>query len=133
MGIDQQDEANRALAAYQIANQQFKLGHFPQAITSYSGAIELQPNFAPAYHGRGTVHLALRDFEMALRDANQAIKIAPDYALAYYLYGAVSYAIGNIEEAKTNLNLAADLFQSNGKQADYQRVTGLLQQIRAMK
>jgi tetratricopeptide (TPR) repeat protein len=127
--MDQQDEYNRALAAYQIANQQFGLGHYPQALISYHAAIRLQPNSAPAYYGRGTVYAALRDFELALRDASQAIALAPDFALAYYLHGAVSYAIGNLETAKTNLALAADLFQKADQQADYEKVTGLLQEI----
>jgi tetratricopeptide (TPR) repeat protein len=129
MKTGKQNESNRALAAYQIANQQFGLGHYPQAIVSYHAAIRLQPDAAQAYHGRGTAYAALRDFDLALRDASQAIVLDPNYALAYYLHGAVSYAIGNLEMAKTNLALAADLFRKADQQTDYEKVIGLLKNI----
>ncbi len=129
MDTGKQDKSDRALAAYQNANQQLGLGDYSQALISYHAAIRLQPDAAQAYHGRGTVYAALQNFELALRDAKQAIVLAPDYALAYYLHGAVSYAIGNLETAKTNLALAADLFQKADQQTDYEKVTGLLKNI----
>jgi tetratricopeptide (TPR) repeat protein len=132
MSTDQQDAPNRAVAAYQMANQQFQAGQYQQALTSYNVAINLNPDLAEAYYGRGTVYTALRDFTLALQDANRAITLRPNYALAYYLHGAVSYAIGHIEMAKTNLTLAAELFQKAGNQSDYDRVTGLLDQIIAI-
>jgi tetratricopeptide (TPR) repeat protein len=129
MKTGKQSESDRALAAYQIANQQFGLGQYPQAIVSYHAAIRLQPDAAQAYHGRGTAYAAMRDFDLALRDASKAIILDPNYALAYYLHGAVSYAIGNLEMAKTNLALAADLFLKANQHTDYEKVAALLKNI----
>lgn len=121
--------SRRASTAYQEADKLLGLNKYQQALISYNLAIDLKPDFAEAYCGRGAVHTALGNFQLALADANRAIMHNPNYSIAYYLRGTVNYALGNLEIAKNNLMVAANLFKATGKKHEYTRVVRLINQI----
>ena len=54
-----------------------------QAISAYDQAIELMPDFADAYTGRGVVKSKLGDAEEAIADHDEAIRLKPDFAEAF--------------------------------------------------
>ncbi|MEH2410063.1 tetratricopeptide repeat protein [Nostoc sp.] len=52
-----------------------KKGDLQGAITAYTEAIRLNPNFAPAYYNRGVVRTELGDKKGAITDLQQAADI----------------------------------------------------------
>ena len=47
------------------------------AITDYTQAIRLDPEYDPAYHNRGNIRRNLEDYEGAIADYTQAIRFNP--------------------------------------------------------
>jgi Tfp pilus assembly protein PilF len=62
-----------------------------EAIAACSRLINLNPDDAHAYTGRGNAYLAKADYDRAIVDFDQAIKLDPKFALSYYDRG-VAYS-----------------------------------------
>lgn len=60
------------------------LGFSKIAVTVYSEAIRLDPNFAEAYRSRGFQHLDTSNFNQAIADFEQALKLTPSDATAQF-------------------------------------------------
>jgi tetratricopeptide (TPR) repeat protein len=73
----------------------FTLGDYRAAIEDLSRAIEIDPEFAPAYLNRGTAYEAMGDYAKAIADFNKALEINPRYALAYHNRAIVCGALGD--------------------------------------
>ena len=58
-------------------------GDYYGAISDYTRAIEIKPNYPEAYLNRGLSKARLEDYKAAIVDYNKAIEIKPNYALAY--------------------------------------------------
>ena len=56
------------------------LKEYEGAIKDYDKAIELDPNFAPAYHNRGIAKYELKQYSEAIADYDKAIELDPNYA-----------------------------------------------------
>jgi tetratricopeptide (TPR) repeat protein len=67
-----------------------QLGDIAEAIRAYEGALNIDPNFAPAYFGRGQV-LLQRNTDQALKDFNSVLRIDPTFT-GVYLELATYYA-----------------------------------------
>ena len=57
--------------------------NYDLAITNYSEAIRLRPDFAEAFNNRGYAYYHKGDWDKAIIDYNEAIRLKPDYAKAY--------------------------------------------------
>lgn len=55
-----------------------------QAISAYTQAIELYPEFSEAFNSRGQLQTLLEDSEAAISDFDEAIRLKPDFAEAWY-------------------------------------------------
>jgi tetratricopeptide (TPR) repeat protein len=69
------------------------------AVTAYSRAIELNPEFAAAYLDRGSAQLELNDPDAAEADFRQAIVLDPSFPEAHYNLGTFYARAGRHEEA----------------------------------
>jgi tetratricopeptide (TPR) repeat protein len=91
------------------------------AITSYSQAIKLKPNYWQAYVGRGEAYSRLRSYESAIADYEQAIEFAPYNYEAFYDRGLVFQILGERQKAIKDFQKAAELCE---KQGDLNEKTG---------
>ena len=74
---------NSAVSLYNRGNQKFHSGDLEGALEDYDLAIEIDPDYAPAYYNRGMAYEDLGDYDMALMDYTTAIEIDPNYVEAY--------------------------------------------------
>lgn len=86
---------------------------YSAAAESYTCAIRLQPNYAPAYARRGYAYAALGDSERALADYEQALALDETYIPAYVNRGALYTRLGNFGLAINDLTLAISLDPNN--------------------
>lgn len=71
-------------AQYYLArgDYDFDAGAYDRAITDYTDAIDLKPDFAEAYNNRAYVYMTLGKYDLALPDLEQAIQLRPEYVNA---------------------------------------------------
>ena len=99
--------------AYAQGKNALDQGDFSLAISSFSEAIRLHPQFAPAYFGRGCVYDSVGDYDKAVADYSAAVRLDPKYVHAYFNRGLANYHKGNYEEAIADYNEAIRLDPSD--------------------
>jgi len=87
----------------------YRLGRNEEAKTSYSRAIELDPQLAEAYYSRSVIFTDEGDFDRAIRDATDAISIDPTNARALNNRGLAYIKMGYFDRALEDLNNALKL------------------------
>jgi tetratricopeptide (TPR) repeat protein len=100
-----------------LADAYFRLGWLyhvrltdsENAMTNYTQAIELDPDYATAYNNRGNVYSDQEDLEAAIADYNRAIELNPDYALAYNNRGIAYSDQEDLEAAIADYSRAIEL------------------------
>jgi Flp pilus assembly protein TadD len=86
------DTALKADDYFAAAVQKDTKGDKQGALADYNRAIQIDPNYAFAYHNRGILKDdKLNDIPGALADYNRAIQLNPNYAKAYYNRGFLKY------------------------------------------
>jgi tetratricopeptide (TPR) repeat protein len=86
-----------------------QLREHEKAIADFVQAIEVNPDHAHAYVGRGAARLNLWQTEAALADLNTAIGLDPKIPLAYYDRGLVHYLHRDYEKALSDFTQAIEL------------------------
>jgi tetratricopeptide (TPR) repeat protein len=120
---------NSALSYYNRGIARSDLGDKKGAIADFDQAIRLNPNFADIYNNRGIARAALGDKKGAIADFDQVIRLNPNFAIAYFNRGKPRYELGDQQGAIADLQKAAELYQTQGDQVGYQKVTEILSQI----
>jgi tetratricopeptide (TPR) repeat protein len=67
----------------------FAGGDFDQAITAFTLALTLKPDYAEAYYNRGLVYYEIKAADRALANFNEALRLDRNYAAAYFNRGLV--------------------------------------------
>ena len=83
-----------------------ELGDYNGAITNYTKAIRLKPDFAAAYYNRGNAKYNLRQYFAAISDYDTAIRLRPDDADAYNNRGLAKSNLGQYFAAITDYDTA---------------------------
>jgi len=112
--------------AIQRGHEQLRTKDYPGAIQSFTKAIALRPNFAPAYYSRGVAHQNLEDNEVAVQNYSEAIRLAPDMALAYAARGVCLVRLHRDPDAMIDFQRALEMkpdlaFALNGRGGVYFR------------
>lgn len=93
----------------------FDAGQLEEAITEYSQAIELDPEYALAYHHRGIAYAKKEQWDLAIADGTKAIELDPNieldpqYALAYNSRGIAYAKKGQWDSAITDYTKVIEL------------------------
>ena len=89
--------------AYQIS------GNLNKAISHYTKAIELRPDFASACGNRGNAYSEQGKYDEAIRDYNKVIELKPDDAKAYNNRGSAYSYQGKRDKTMQDYNKAIEL------------------------
>ena len=82
---------------------------YDKAISAFTEAIGLDPNYALAYVGRGEAYSTRGNFDKAISDFTEAIRLYPNNALAYNNRGNAYQNQGNLSKAISDYNDAIRL------------------------
>lgn len=96
-----------------LGNGYYTQSNFNTAIIVYSCALEVNPNYAPAYVSRGFAYAALGNQADALEDYNQALGLNPDLLSGYINRGILYTAQGRFGLALTDFDLVIALDADN--------------------
>jgi tetratricopeptide (TPR) repeat protein len=80
-----------------------------QAISDFDRAIEINPEYANAFKGRGVAYGKLGNLRQAISDFDRAIEIDPDYAMAYYNRGVIYGWLGHHSQAISDFDRAIEI------------------------
>ncbi|KAK9722900.1 hypothetical protein K7432_002337 [Basidiobolus ranarum] len=98
------NEINSAEEIKNQANQEYKLGHYEEAIKLYTQAIEITP--AAAYYGnRAAASMMLRRYKDAVEDCRKAIAIDDTFMKGYFRLARCHLALGSLTESSRQFNL----------------------------
>lgn len=82
---------------------------YEEAIGAFTEALELYPQCAPAYKGRGRAYRATGKKTEALEDFDRAVELAPEDMAANYYRGALLAELGDYNSAINALGKAIEL------------------------
>jgi Flp pilus assembly protein TadD len=90
-------------------HEQMKSKDYPGAIQSFTKAIGLRPNFAPAYYSLGAAHQNLDQNEAAIQNYSAAIRLAPEMAPAFASRGVCLVRLHRDPDALADFQRALEL------------------------
>jgi tetratricopeptide (TPR) repeat protein len=82
---------------------------YAQAIDHFNRAIEIDPTYAPAYHGRGVAYLALGERNRAIAEFSEAIRLDPNDARNFHDRGVAYSRADDYDRALADLSEAIRL------------------------
>ena len=99
---------------------------YSKAMEYYGEAIRINPDFAAAHYFLGVLLDGLKRHDEAEKEYREAIRINPDLAEAHANLGTLLLEIERPEEAKKEFEIAKELFENQGREADVKKVEELL-------
>jgi tetratricopeptide (TPR) repeat protein len=93
-----------AAAAGNLGDMWLRRGNFARALSAFADLVELCPQHAQGYRGRGVVHEVQGDLEEAAEDYSTAIRLQPDGGGCYVLRAQVRHRQGRVDDALTDLS-----------------------------
>jgi len=93
-------------AVWETARRDYEDGDFDRAISGYTHALQIQPDFAGAYFWRGVAYNGKEDYIKALDDYESALQIKPDYSEVFNNRGGFYGEKGMYAIALNNFNAA---------------------------
>ena len=82
---------------------------YDRAIAHFTKAIELNPDFANAFHSRAYAYYSIDDYPRAIADYTQAIQLNPDFANAFHSRANAYYEIADYPRAVADYTQAIQL------------------------
>ena len=75
-------ETMNVFAYYHRGNAYQDLQNYEQAISDYTQAIKLNPNYTDAYNNRGWTYYLLKNYSEAIKDFDKALEIDSNHQFA---------------------------------------------------
>ena len=100
---------HRSILHYNVAQVYSALHSFEEALTWYSAAMAMDPNYSEYYNERGSVYLRIGRLEEAYQDYLKAVALSPPYYEVLTNLGQCQRALGNFSDAITSYSQALDL------------------------
>jgi tetratricopeptide (TPR) repeat protein len=105
---------HRSVLQYNIAQVYTFTGRFDDAISYYTAAMEMDPNYSEYYNERGSVYLKRGNLDEALRDFLKAVELSPPYPEVLTNLGQCHQLMGGLEEAVEAYSVSLDLLPTQG-------------------
>ncbi len=99
----------RALAHSGLGQVYHRLGQDARAVAEYDASLNLNPNDANPYVGRGDALASLGQLAPAIATFDQALRLAPQHSRAYASRGAAFSRVGEMAKALSDLDHAINL------------------------
>ena len=103
---------------------------YNEAVKYYREAIRADPDLAEAHSNLGVLLNNLKRYDEAEEEYREAIRADPDYAEAYANLGILLLITKRPEEAKKDFEIAKELFENQGREADVMKMKELLHDFR---
>lgn len=100
--LPQQDTVNATYTAeyfYRSGETWYDMQRYEEAISNFTQALHLDPQYVPAYDSRGIAYATLKQYDHALSDFTEAIRLNPHNATTYYNRGTAYLAMNRVEAA----------------------------------
>jgi len=97
---------DKIAAKYTDKDPQMEKQYREMAVTNFTQAVTLKPDYTHAFYNRGTSLKDLKRFEEALADFNQALTLDPDFMEAYHNRGIARENSGDLQGAIDDYNEA---------------------------
>jgi type IV pilus assembly protein PilF len=88
---------------YNMALVYITMGNLPEAKNSLSKAVDIKPDYAPAWDALGVIYSKTGDNAAAIEALKKALAAYPDYIEAHWDIAQVYAETGNTEDAKQHL------------------------------
>ena len=98
-----------------VGRSALMLGHFDLAVTIYTRALELNPENAHAWYGRGKAFAGMGDFSRAVRSYRESLDRVSDFFWAWYDLGLAQSELRDFAQAAISLQQAQRLRASDHK------------------
>jgi tetratricopeptide (TPR) repeat protein len=99
---------------FNMASVYITMGNFPEAKTTLAKAVEIKPDYAPAWDALGVVCSKTGDNVSAIEAFKKALAIYPDYIEVHWEIAQVYADTGDTEEAKMHLMEVIRLDKTGG-------------------
>ncbi|KAL5997899.1 hypothetical protein ACLOJK_008833 [Asimina triloba] len=84
-------------------NEQYKRGHFAEALCLYDRAIAISPDNAAGRSNRAAALMGLGRLGEAVRECEEAVKLDPGYGRAHQRLASLHLRLGQVESARKHL------------------------------
>ncbi|PIN16562.1 Thioredoxin [Handroanthus impetiginosus] len=86
-----------------MGNENYKKGHFAEALTLYEKAIALSSNNAAYHFNRAAALMGLKRLVEAVKECEEAIRLDPEYVRAHHRLGSLFLSLGQVENARKHI------------------------------
>ncbi len=98
-----------ARESYQQGLKLAKIGNYTKAITEFTKAIEINPQFADAYYHRGLAYFAIEQFDLAIADYNSSLNLNSQQIEVYFSRATALLAANDIQGSSIDLQVIITL------------------------
>jgi tetratricopeptide (TPR) repeat protein len=109
-----QHRLHRSVLQYNIAQVYTFTGRYDDAVSYYTAAMEMDPNYSEYYNERGSVYLKQEKLDKALQDFLNAVELSPPYPEVLTNLGQCFQLMGRLEEAVGAYSVSLDLVPTQG-------------------